>query len=239
MFGSLAKAVTAKLPDPGEYRDFNTSLDGSTTDPWMRYRDLADVTEWFKTFIVPRLPRMLLALSLGKPRPMATPELAVRSLSVAVEGDRIHLRLSAADAPCIREALQKPWRNVTLLGPTHTLTLGRGRARADRGGRHREPGNSPGPWQVHTKCPPRDARGPTARTGSSGRGSCRQLAIRHASDTRRGGLKTRYQPPAFDVTTTRGLCGFHSPLALWCGPRVRVATRRGRRANVPCLSGQL
>ena len=125
-FGSLARRVVAKLPHPGERRELDTSLDSSSTDPWMRYWDLTDVASWFETFIVPRLPRMLDALALGKPKPLSTPQLALPSLSVVVEGDQMHLRLSVSDAERMHEALRNPWDSVIAQGLTHTLTLEQG-----------------------------------------------------------------------------------------------------------------
>jgi hypothetical protein len=123
-YRSLAKRVMAKLPHPGEYADLNTSLE--SIEPWMRYWDLVDVSRWFEEFIVPRLPRLLDALAMGKPQPALTPELEVGSLSITSEGDRMLLRLAARHAPLVRVALEKAWRTVTLLGPTHTLVLEQG-----------------------------------------------------------------------------------------------------------------
>lgn len=126
-FGLLARRVIAKLPASGEPRHVDTSLDHAT-DPWMRYADLADVAQWFEAFIVPRLTRMLDALALGPPTPMATPELTAPSLSLGVVGERVHLRLSAADGRRLGVALRKPWKTVTLRGPTQTLVLEQGGA---------------------------------------------------------------------------------------------------------------
>ncbi len=121
-FAALTQRVLAKLPDAGEYPT-STTLDGQSGDPWMRYWDAADVVEWLSTFIVPRLPRILDELVLGEPKPMAMPEFALASLSVAVEGGHVVLRLSAPDARRLSEVLRTPWKTVTIQGPRRVVVL--------------------------------------------------------------------------------------------------------------------